>query len=487
METKKNKQNFISHFLAIGLGTVINMILGLITTPIITRLVDPTEYGQLSIFNTYSNIAYLVLCVGLDQALVRFFYDKEDLSYRQSLFRFCFLIPLIISTLISVGVSIISFCNTGLFEFKPIIMVFLCLNVIVCIWNRFSMLLLRLDYKSRRYAFCNVLHRSVYIILALLFIFLINDDYLFFLVVATVVSLAVSSLVATFFTKDYWTFKAVPKLENKKAIIRYGLPFILSVAITTIFQACDQIALNYFGTYEDVGIYSSASTIVNVFALIQTSFTAVWSPMMIEHIETKPEDKAFIQRVNKYITIVMFVIGLLLILGKDLFALILGEKYRQAAYVIPFLIFNPIMYTISETTQPGIEYSKKSYFNIIIALVACLFNIVGNYFLVPLYGCRGAAISTGISYIVFFAMRTLVSNKYYYINYGLWKFCIITLFTIAYAFYNTFFSFDWISIVGFFVCIGVLLALYWNDTVDLIKVLHRQLKDIVHKKQKTDK
>ena len=94
-----NKQNksFLSHFLAIGSGTVISMLLGLLTTPIITRIVDPNEYGQLSIFQMYTGIALMVLCLGLDQALVRFYYDKDTLSYKQALLRYCFWIPLLVS------------------------------------------------------------------------------------------------------------------------------------------------------------------------------------------------------------------------------------------------------------------------------------------------------------------------------------------------------------------------------------------------------
>ncbi len=58
-------------------------------------------------------------------------------------------------------------------------------------------------------------------------------------------------------------------------------------------------------------------------------------------------------------------------------------------------------YTISETTVCGIVSMKKSKIQIVVAAGACITNIIMNTFLVPRYGCQGAAISTGISYIVF--------------------------------------------------------------------------------------
>ena len=43
------------------------------------------EYGQLSIFTLYATIAVMVLCLGLDQALVRFYYESDTLEYRRAL------------------------------------------------------------------------------------------------------------------------------------------------------------------------------------------------------------------------------------------------------------------------------------------------------------------------------------------------------------------------------------------------------------------
>lgn len=77
-------KGFLKHFFMIGIGTALNLLIGLLTTPIITRIVDPIEYGQLSIFTIYSNVAVMVLCLGLDQALVRYYYQSEDKKYKKS-------------------------------------------------------------------------------------------------------------------------------------------------------------------------------------------------------------------------------------------------------------------------------------------------------------------------------------------------------------------------------------------------------------------
>lgn len=480
---KVENRNILSHFITIGAGTIINMFLSLLTTPIITRLVDPSEYGQLSIFTMYTGIALMVLCIGLDQALVRYYYDREDLDYKKGLLKLCFVLPLIVSCFCAVVVLILVYGKIVSFEFKPFVMVLLCVNVVANLWSRIAVLLLRITYQSKKYALSNIIHKIVYIVVAIPLVLLIKGKDLEVLALATIISFLIQALYATVATREMWKFKGVAWIDNSREIIRYGIPYILSMGLTTLFQAVDKISLNYYCSYTEVGIYSSAMTLVNIFAVIQTTFNALWGPMQVEHYVKNPEDTSFIKKGNRYITIVMFFIGLSLILTKDIFSLLLGEKYHLASYILPFLIFNPIMYTISETTCSGIGISKKSYLNIYISIGACAVNIVGNGILVPILGCQGAAISTGISYIVFWALRTYFSNKYYYIDYDIKHFSVITIITLLYAWYNTFYDNIIVSFVGYLFCVCILFCLYKNYCVEGFEKARNQLLQLIKKER----
>lgn len=465
--SKETNKSFLSHFLVIGSGTAINMLLGLATTPIITRIVDTEEYGKLSIFNMYTSIALMVLCLGLDQALVRFYYRKEDIEYKRSLLKLCIGLPIVVSVIISVIVLLFSWFNIISFEFTFDIMFLLCINVIVSILNRISVLLLRITYQSKKFATCNILMKVTFISFALILIFTIKENYFRLLAIATIFSLLIPSLAAICFTKDLWKHSSA-KLDNRNEIIRYGLPLILSMGITTLFQTIDKISLNQYCTYSEVGVYSSAMTLINIFAIIQTTFNSLWGPLQVEHYTKYPNDTKLFQRANRIITVIMFIAGISLILVKDVFALLLGEKYREAAYIIPFLIFNPVMFTISETTNSGIGKSKKSYLNIFVALGACITNIVGNMLLVPVLACKGAAISTGCSYIVFWFLRMTFSNKQFYVDYGNKKMLVLIILTSGYALYNTFVSFNVISILLYAALLAIIMIMYRNTVKEII-------------------
>lgn len=462
------KNSFLKHFAVIGTGSILNILLGLLTTPIITRIVDPIEYGQLSIFTMYSGIAVMVLCLGLDQAMVRYYYEKKEVEYKRALLFRCIKLPILISCILSIIVIALSGFHIVQLEFDTFIITLLCIYTLIQIVYRFSLLLVRLSYKSKLYSALNVIHKLSYIGIVLPLIFLIQKNYLSLLIIATILSALICMFISIFAQAKLWNISLNKEQEcevSNRELIRYGYPYIISMGVTMIFQAIDKIALNTYCTYAEVGIYSSTMTLVNVFAVIQSTFNTLWAPMAVEHYTNDKEDRRFYQQGNQIITVIMFFLGVSLILCKDVFAVLLGEKYREAAYILPFLIFNPIMYTISETTVSGLVFMKKSKLQIVVAVGACLTNIIGNTILVPRLGCQGAAISTGISYIVFFTLRTLLSNKYFYVKYHLGKFYLLTAVVAAYAMYNTFIRFNLMSAAGYIMCVCVMIVLYKNVVI----------------------
>lgn len=458
-----NEKNFLKHFTIIGGGTIVNLLLGLFTTPLITRIVDPIEYGQLSMFTMYSNIAVMVLCMGLDQAVVRFYYEQSDLKYKRALLFRCIKLPIIVSSVVFLIVMGMSYFNIVKFEFSAPIMIILCIYTFTELIYRFSLLVIRLEYKSKLYSTLGIIKKLIYVCLSLILLLSIKENYLLILIISTFLAAFVCLIISIFAQTKIWNFS-----ENKdsyctieyKKLLKYAYPFVISMGITVLFQAIDKISLNMYRSYTEVGIYSSTMSLVHIFAILQTTFNTLWLPMAVEHYSKDSRDKSFYQKGNAIITCLMFFFGISLILVKDLFAFLLGEKYRLAAYILPFLIFNPIMYTISETTVTGLVVKNKSKMQVVVAIGACATNIIGNTILVPKLGCQGAAISTGISYIVFFSLRTLLSNRYFYIDFKLKKFYFLTFVTSLYALYNTFVYFNIGSIIGYLVCLGVLIILY---------------------------
>lgn len=462
------KKGLINSFMHIGTGTVLNMFIGFITTPIITRLVLPEEYGRLSIFNLYISIAVMVMCLGLDQSLVRYYYMENSLEYQSWIIKKCSVVPLILSVVLpAVAFVFIKACDIN-FEFSDAFIP-LILGIVGHMLFRFSILVLRLENKSKEYARINVTNKLLYAVISIGTIYLTGKRNLNILAYSTVIAIIIASLYAIFKARYLWTNKPGENVFKVDFIemIKYGLPFILAMGLTTLFEAIDKLSLKMYCNYATIGIYSGAINVVNIFAIVQSTFNTLWAPVSIKHYEESPNDTAFYSKINLTITFVMFFCGLSLIAFKDLFGLLLGKTYREAASIIPFLTLHPIMYTISETTITGVVVKKKSSFHIVIAGISCLANLIGNTILVPVLGGKGAAISTGISYIVFYLLRTLFGMKFYKFDNKPIKFAVISIVLVLNATYNTFFKFGAISIIIYAVSILILIALY----IDVVKTI----------------
>ena len=469
------KPSIIKHFISIGTGTVVNMLVGFLTTPILTRLVGTAEYGQYSIFTMYASIALMVLCMGFDQALIRYFYRFDTPDYQRTIVKECVKLPFLCTLLAAIIVNILSWLGLVQFEFEPRIMTMLTILVFFQVMNRIDLILLRVTYQTKLYSLLQVLTKVLFAGLAVAGCVLLEGQKLFVLAGASMVSYAVVTVVGIWSQRDLWSFGRIRDKYtiDRKELYRYAFPFIVSMGITTIFQAIDKISLKRYCSYEEVGIYSSAITLVHVFAIVQTTFGAIWAPIVVEHYEKEPEDRTFYQKGFRTMTFVMFFIGISLILCKDLFVMLLGEDYRGSAAMIPFLCLSPIMLTISDTTVIGITFSKKSYLQIIVSAVACVTNIAGNTLLVPVFGGVGAAISTGLSYIVFFAMRTILSNRYFPMKWGFGKFFAITVLLLGYALYNTFCVFEIAAILGYVTILAVLIISYRDVLRDGLHLLKK--------------
>ena len=471
--------SLIKKFIEFALGNGIALILGFISSPIITRLVMPEEFGKFSMFNTVTNLLLIVVMLGLDQSYVRFFYEEEDDNRGKLLIKtikYPLIVNIILSILLIIFYKPMSSFIIGRYSF--FIIVILIIQNTFSLINRFACLLIRMEQKGKLYSLIQVITKLFYIIFVLLLFKIFNRDYRT-LVVSTTLSTVIVTMLAIFVEKDKWFLNKQNTGELKtstKELFLFGMPLILSTAIIWIFQSIDRLFINVYSGYTELGIYSSAFSIISLLNAIQGTFTTFWVPVANEKYKNNPDDTKFFEDINSIISFVMLLVAVLLITSKDLLVLLLGSKYRNASFIFPFLVFMPIMYTISETTVLGINFKKRTQYHIWVAIISALTNIIGNYILVPSMGAKGAAISTGLSYVVFFMTRTMISKKLYRVNYNLRKFFICTLAMIILSVYASLYRFNIILFILGIINILIIFICYKFIIIKYLKQVKFKLK-----------
>ena len=427
--------------------------------------------------SVYSSFVMMLCGLGLDQTLVRFFYHSEDRAYKTKLLRTCCMYSAIALGIVSVICSIcLALAEKRGFDFFQLNDSFLLLaNVFALLLSRYVMLTIRLTYKTKAYSVINIVQKILYIVIAVALVITGKKDHYACLAIATIASTLISVAIGISVNRQLWLGKreryALP--YRRTALLKYGIPLMLSSSISVVFNALDKLALNTYCTVSDVGVYASAMNIMAIFSVVKTSFTALWMPSAVDHYEHNSEDKSFYQKGNAIISCVMIIFGAGVVLCKDLIVLLLGNKYAGAAAIIPFLMFEPIMYTVSESTATGIAISKKSGYQLIVASSSCMLNLLGNTLLTPRLGGQGAALSTAIAYILFFVLRTGLANRVFHIDYHMKRFAALTTALFAFACYGSQTTFSWEYILFFVAILTMALFAYRGYVSDIIGLAGR--------------
>lgn len=477
-----NKQK---HFFTLFLGTGLNIILGIITTPIITRLVAPDVYGELSLFTLYGSILMVFMLLGQDQTYNRFYYSGEGIDFKHYILSLTARIPI----LISIAVSMIVCCYFFVSGKNNYVFLIFAVYAITMILDRFSNMTLRLGMKSGLYAFTMNTQKLTYTFFAVIAISFTNISHIIVLTGCTVLAQLVSCVISIVAERSIWktnifTLKSkdkYSKIVDFKRAFKYGWPFIFSSLCAWLFTGADKLMIEMFSSKEQLGIYASAVSIIGIFSVITNTFNTIWAPMAVEEFEKKTGSKDFFIKATDYITIVLFAAGAGVILFKDIIVFLLGPEYREAVYLIPFLSLYPVLYTISESTVYGINFMQKTQWHIIITASCGAVNVILNFILINQIGSLGAAIATGITYTLLLILRTTLSIKCFPVEYHLKRMTVMVVLYYVYVIYNSFNSFDLINVIMFVVLAVTGCTLYRREIVELLNMTLDYVRHMINK------
>lgn len=433
---------FVKKFFQFSYGNLVNLLLGFITAPVLTRIFLPADYGMQSLFTTVLNFLLILVLLGFDQSFLRFFYkvpEEERPGLTRKLTKW--------SSLASFAFGIIFFALGGVVvpavfdRYDFWITIFISINLVLGALNRFLTLAVRVQQHAKTYSNIQIIAKVTSFLLMVAFAFTFGAN-VYAILFATTVSALVVAAYSCYKEREYWhkviTDKTPCNSVSISEIIKYGLPFVPNAMMVWLMNSVDKLSLSAWSGLEQVGIYSAANTFIVLLTLAQTSFTTFWYPVVYEKYEKNPDEKAFFIKAHDMMAIIMFTVTFGLIFFRHIIALLLGKNYWQAADVMPFLIFMPLYTAISDITAIGINIKGKSRYHLLITGVAAVLNISGNMLLIPKYGAIGAATATGISYIVYYAMRTIISEKFMKIGFDKIKITISTIILIIVAYLSSY-------------------------------------------------
>lgn len=188
-----------------------------------------------------------------------------------------------------------------------------------------------------------------------------------------------------------------------ESVTRYSLPFTISNISGFVYRSIDIFLILFIMSSTDVGIYGVAYAAVSFMGMFSTAFNYLASPIASEFDQAgDPEELlSLFGAVTRWL-VVLSICGLipLGVFATEFITVIYSSQYASGGtaltiLAVGFAVKNVL--SIHNSILEGLGRSKLLSYN---SIAAALVNVLLNLVLIPVYGIVGAAVATGLSFVL---------------------------------------------------------------------------------------
>lgn len=405
-----------SHYLVAQIAC---MVAGIISMPILTRLLSKDEYGKLSLILLSVSFLASFGRLGIPQSITRHFPEYREQGgnaarrYTATLISFSAMISAaIIISAILLGTVSSGTAWQGWSSYIVIIGFSLSNNVILSIISE----IYRVQNRSVSVAGMDVSIRYAALAGSFAFYFLLSKTLLGFLLGKIVAETTVLVLFCTPLVRDGFIRPARIDGPQVREAINYGLPLSLATAAGFFIGYGDRYVIQSLLDSAQVATYSLPYDLIQqVEVALTTPVRLAIIPMIFAMLVEKKRDEAvfFLSRIiNWAILIIMPMVAGLSVLSRDIVVLFGSVKYADASSLVPLLALGILFGGINFLFTVGLSFQKKTRVIAFMTLGSGVFNIWMNTLLIPRFGIMGSGIATLATYALHMTVSYSLSARF---------------------------------------------------------------------------
>ncbi|MBV6624849.1 MAG: flippase [Rivularia sp. (in: Bacteria)] len=187
-----------------------------------------------------------------------------------------------------------------------------------------------------------------------------------------------------------WSF------TTAKRLLKESFPLIFSGFAILIFMKIDQIMLGEMKGNNEVGIYSAAVRISELWYFIPTAIVSSVSPSI--YAAKEESEHHYYKRIGQLLRLLTYISLAIAIpmtfLSKHIVSIMFGSGYLEASTILAVHIWASLFVFMGVATLPWFIAEGLNHISLGKTLLGAVLNIILNYFLIPKYSGLGAAIAT---------------------------------------------------------------------------------------------
>ncbi len=400
-----------------SLGALTERFFALIFVPIYTRVFSPNEYGIIDLITTVVQLTTLVLIMGLDNGVARYYIDAKDSEDKKLTASTGFLYSAISSLFVMMLLLLLSRSLSSALLGSSVNSILLQLALISMPFNILSNYCLNMfkwEFKSSLYAITSV-GELILRVSATTYLVVLRRTGIIGIYIAQLSTTFIFFLIRFYLTRSNYTY--IFSFRKFREMLYFGAPTVPLLIAHYVLTYSDRYFLKYYSGLDEVGVYAIGYRLSSVISLFVLGFQHAWGPFMFSTYKDEDAKEVF-SKIYDYAAIVTCMAFLVLSLfSREVLQIFTTPKYFSAYIVVPFISASIVIYTLGAFFAIGIGIAKKTYHHIWSSIISALLNIVLNVILIPPFGMVGAAAATIISFLALGAILMRISQKYYHVNY----------------------------------------------------------------------
>lgn len=405
------KSDVVRRFITYYSFTIINSVIGFVSITILSRYLDPEEYGMIGLFNSFLYFMPSLLCfscIGLQGINIINLSINDYYSFRNYLLSF---ILVIFSIFLLVGLFVLFIFPSAF----PILLLVLFDSLFILLITIHSTELVQLK-KSFIWGILGSGAILVTFLITLLFVVYFHMGWHGRLL-GIIIGDAAFCLIRYFkFSNIFDKFKFTLDKKHVTIFINYGFPILISLAPAWVLANSDRYVLLYFFSMKEVGLYTASFGIASIIGTLNTVVVKVFVPDIYQCLK----DRTGLNKIRKisfsYSLIVMFAASFLSLLAFSLLKYILGEKYASTAPIITIMSFAQAFFGVYCIMGLVLDYYKLNKLKTTIVIGSAIVCILVSLGSIKWLGVYAPAFGTMGGY-AFLAFASIIkTNKYLKIN-----------------------------------------------------------------------
>jgi O-antigen/teichoic acid export membrane protein len=412
----KAVKSLLSASLVYGLGTIASKFIGFFLLPVFTSYLKPAEYGLFETFNVLFFLLTTIGSLGMDTAMIRFYYDSGEPRYRTLVVSSSLFLALAAGVILAgIGLAFSPAINAMLFDGVNHINILhvTMLAVVVSVVNTVQLALFQAKRQPGRYSALTFLRFTM--MYGLSVFFLIRGDSVYGLMISQLIAYSITLAFGFFFARNDFRLAISPKIS--KEMLVFSAPLIIGSVSIWLLSSSDRFFLLRLSTLNELGLYSLGSRLASIVLFAVTAFQMAWPQFAFSR--ANEENTAYTNA--RILTYYLFV-GILLVIGVTLFTpeilrILATPSYSGAGSVVFLLSCSFLFYGCYIIFFIILSLTKKTLSILPVTIPPLIVSVALNYYLVPSMGGMGSAVASTSAYLSMATLTFAFTNRLLPIRY----------------------------------------------------------------------